>query len=226
MTTPPSANRPKPTPLKRTAAQIARTVQAELGAKAVEETEKAQTAAQADAARLAQVANLLIAGHSLTSIGAAIGASAEEVDQMLQRDMSRYVRNQPALRVFVRNYLSSKYTAMLDAVWDEATDKMHREKLEHQDRALRILKEMGKLHGAEAPTQSEVKVDAAPETVDALVARIAAAQGMGYDTSIFDVVPGTVVHQAAASTAALVERTEDDVEQPQIDDQEFGEQDE
>lgn len=220
MSKPPKASRPKPAPLKRTATQVARQVQAELGAEQEAAQKAAATQAQAQAARLAQVANLLIAGHSLTSIGAAIGASADEVDAMLNADMSRYVRNQPALRVFVRNYLSSKYTTLLDAVWDEATDKLHGQKLEHQDRALRILKEMGRLHGADAPTQAEVKVEAGSETIDAVVARLAASSGKGYDASIFDVVDAEVVHEAPAQALAALEAASDQVDQPQAGDEE------
>lgn len=158
---------------------------------------QAQTAQQQHAARLAQIVNLHIAGYSLAQIGAEIGASAEDVDRMLASDMQRYVRSQPALRVYVRNWVSERYSKLLEAVWDEATDKTHREKLENQDRALRILDRMTRLHGAEAPVQSEVKVEAAPEAVEKLVNALAAQQGLGYDDSIFDVVDAEVVHEAA-----------------------------
>lgn len=141
--------------------------------KQVEREQKRSLDAQ-NAVRLAQISNLLIAGMSLTEIGQKIGATPEEVDRLLNQDMTRYVRNQPALRVFVRNFLSEKYTRLLDADWDIATDKTHVAKLEHQDRVLRILKEMGRLHGAEAPVQSEVKVEAAPEAVETLVKALAA----------------------------------------------------
>jgi len=167
-----------------------------VGAELAEITESAQTAEQAAAARLAQIVNLHIAGFSLSQIGASIGATADEVDRMLQQDASRYVRSQPALRVYVRNWVSERYTKMLEAVWDEATDKTHRDKLENQDRALRILDRMTKLHGAEAPVQSEVKIDAAPEAVEKLVNILAAGHGLGYDTTIFDVVDAEVVHEA------------------------------
>ena len=207
-------NRP---PIKRSAKQIA----VELGAAQEAAAGAALSKTQAEAAQLAQLANLLIAGYSLTSIGASIGATADEVDRMLNADMSRYVRNQPALRVFVRNYISSKYTDLLEAVWTEATDQHHSEKLEHQDRALRILKEMDKLHGSSAPTQTEVKIDAAPEAVDQIVARIAAAQGLGYDTNIFDVVPGTVVVTAAAQALEAVGLASDAVGDSAEADEEF-----
>lgn len=185
----------------------ARKREAERAAKAAVEKARAddlaeqRTAADAAAARTAQIANLLIAGHSFASIGASIGASADEVERMITSDTARYVRSQPSLRLWVRNYLSGKYADLLEAVWDEATDKGHKEKLEHQDRALRILKEMKDLHGAAAPTQTEVTVEAAPDAVEALVAALSASAGMGYDTDIFDrigeTVPGEVIHEAA-----------------------------
>lgn len=149
-----------------------------------------------NAQRLAQIVNLMIAGYSLTDIGNQIGATADEVDRLLQRDMSRYVRSQPALRVYVRNYLSSRYTELLDSVYDQATDRNGPNQLEYYDRALRTLKEMGDLHGAKAPVQTEVKVDAAPEAVEKMVQAISQAQGVGYDDSIFDVVDAEVVHDA------------------------------
>jgi hypothetical protein len=209
-------------PLKRTKAQeaaLARRVARE----ALEaEQAAASAAAQARAQRLAQVANLFIAGHDLESIGAAIGASADEVDRMLQEDMARYVRNQPALRVFVRNFISARYTGLLDAVWDEATDKNHKEKLEHQDRALRILDRMAKLHGAEAPTQAEIQVSAAPEAVDKMVQAIASAAGLGYDTSIFDVVPGEMVHNAAIEAHDAEVVSGNSVSVPEDEDESWG----
>jgi hypothetical protein len=158
------------------------------------------------AKQLAQIVNLMIAGHSLADIAAATGHSPDSMDRLLQRDMTRYVRNQPALRVYVRQFLSAKYTEMLDAVWDEATDRTHADKLDNQDRALRILKEMGRLHGAEAPVQSEVKVDAAPEAVERMVAVLAQAQGQAYDTSVFDVIPGEVVLEAAEASGLALDR--------------------
>lgn len=164
---------------------------------------------KANAQRLAQIVNLHIAGYSLSEIGAAIGATADEVDRLLQRDASRYVRSQPSLRVYVRNFISERYTKLLDAVWDEATDAQHPKKLENQDRALRILDSMRKLHGADAPVQSEVKIDAAPEAVEKLVSVLAAQQGLGYDESVFDVVDAEVVHDAVAeSTEATLDAAE------------------
>lgn len=152
----------------------------------------------AHAQRLAQIVNLHIAGHSLSSIGAAIGASAEEVDRMLAQDAQRYVRSQPALRVYVRNFISERWSKLLDADWDQASDKNHPQKLEHQDRVFRILDSMMKLHGAAAPIQTEVTVDAAPEAVERLVQALSSQQGLGYDDSIFDVVDAEVVHETAA----------------------------
>src|SRR5690606_7006872 len=99
------------------------------------------------AARLAQIVNLHIAGMSLSQIGAAVGATADEVDRMLQRDAARYVRSQPALRVYVRNWISEKYMKMIEADWTAASDEHHREKLENQDRVDRFLRSMAKLHG-------------------------------------------------------------------------------
>jgi transcription antitermination factor NusA-like protein len=157
----------------------------------------ATTAAQNHAQRLAQIVNLHIAGYSLAQIGLAIGASEAEVDRMLSQETARYVKNQPALRSYVRNYLSSKYTALLDAVWDDATNKTSKVRFEAQDRSLRILKEMGNLHGAAAPTQTEIKVESTPESVERIVAALAAGQGLAYDDNIFDTVPGEVVHAAA-----------------------------
>lgn len=176
---------------------------------------------QEDAKQLAQIVNLMIAGHSLADIAAATGHTADEMDRLLARDMSRYVRNQPALRIFVRNFISSKYTGLLDAVWDEATDKTHEFKLENQDRALRILKEMARLHGAEAPTQTEVKVEAAPETVEKMVAFLAGQSGQGYDADVFDTVPGEVIHEAARSAAGELERSAEAVGDPDPDDGSF-----
>ena len=161
-----------------------------------------QALEKANAARLAQIVNLMIAGMSLADIGASIGASAEEVDRLLQRDAARYVRNQPQLRVYVRNWISERYTKMLDADWDQATDPNGKDKLEHQDRVFRILDGMRKLHGADAPTQTEVTVDAAPEAVEKLVQALSEQSGLGFDTSIFDVVDAEVVHDSAQEAPA------------------------
>lgn len=205
-------------PLKRTPKQKAALAR-RAEAKAEEDALAVQrTKAQERAARLAQIVNLHIAGFSLADIGASIGATESEVERMLTEDTQRYVRTQPALRTYVRNFISGKYNDLLEAVWDEATDKTHKEKLEHQDRALRILDRMARLHGAEAPTQTEVKVETAPEAVDKLVQKIAAAQGLGYDTSIFDVVPGQVVYEAVEASHAALEESSSAVEDSDGDD--------
>lgn len=213
-------------PVVKTPAQrkkdIARAARAAAEKAAADDLAVQKTVADAAAARTAQVANLLIAGHSFASIGAAIGASADEVERMITTDTARYVRSQPSLRLWVRNYLSGKYADLLEAVWDEATDKNHREKLEHQDRALRILKEMKDLHGAAAPTQTEVSIEAAPDAVEALVAALSAQQGMGYDTNIFDTVPGEVVHQAAEAAHEAEAVSGNALGQPQPDDKDIG----
>lgn len=164
------------------------------------------------AVRLAQIVNLHLAGYSFAEIGAAIGASADEVDRMINLDATRYVRNQPQLRTWVRNWTSGKYATLLEAVWDEASAKpgevleghskpvAHRERMDSQDRALRILDSMRKLHGADAPTQAEVKIEAAPEAVEALVNALSAANGLGYDETIFD-IDAEVVHEAVEQSA-------------------------
>lgn len=189
-----------------------------------------QTQAQASAARLAQIVNLHISGMSLAAIGATIGASADEVDRMLAQDAQRYVRSQPALRVYVRNFISEKYSALLDAVWEKATDKTSPVKLEHQDRALRILDKMARLHGAEAPAQAEVKIESTPEAVDKLVRALSQAQGFGYDVGIFDaeVVDGEVlsntVHEAVEQSAAALDKSSLDVGTAQPDDENWSDQ--
>lgn len=202
-------------PLRRTPAQTKA-----LAKRAEQQT--LQAAAKANAVRLAQIVNLHIAGFSLADIGAQIGASEAEIDRMLQQDSSRYVRSQPALRNYVRNFISEKYSGLLDAVWDEATDKTHHAKLEHQDRALRILDRMAKLHGAEMPVQSEVKVDTAPEAVEALVKALSARQGLGYDDSIFDVVDADVVSDIVTEAHERTEVSGNEADQPQEGDPEDG----
>lgn len=174
---------------------------------------EADALVKADAERLAQVVNLHISGMSYAQIGAAIGATADDVEDMLVRDTQRYIKTQPALRVYVRNWVSERYTSLLDTVWDGATDATDPKMLEHQDRAVKILDRMAKLHGAEAPTQTEVTVDAAPEAVEKMVNALAAQQGLGYDVDIFagvsDVVDAEVVHDAVEQSGqALVDSGE------------------
>jgi hypothetical protein len=167
-----------------------------------------------NAARLAQIVNLHIGGYSLSQIGAAIGASADEVDRLLASDTARYVRSQPALRTYVRNWVSERYMKMIEADWDEATDKTSKDKLEHQDRVLRILNSMAKLHGAEAPTQTEVKVDAAPESVDRIVKALAAGEGLDYDTDVFDIDEADI-HEAVEVSHGATEVSGNAVENSQ-----------
>jgi hypothetical protein len=167
-----------------------------------------------EAARLAQVVNLHIAGFSLADIGAAIGSTAEEVDRMLANDTARYVRSQPALRTYVRNYISGKYTKLLEAVWETASDKdaPAEQKLAHQDRAVRILERMARLHGADAPTQTEVTLDVVPENVDKMVRLLSQAQGIAYDTEIFD---AEVVEDLSETAQLALESSAQALEQPQ-----------
>jgi len=207
-------------PVRRSPAQV-KAAERRAEAKAEEDALRAaQDANKARAAQLAQIVNLHIAGYSLAEIGASIGASESEVDRMLSNDMARYVRSQPALRTYVRNYVSGKYTELLEAVWDEATDQTHPEKLENSAQALRILKEMSHLHGAAAPVQSEVKVESAPEAVERMVSALSAAKGIGYDTDVFDVeviedtgVESTDVHAAPAQALAALEQASKAVEE-------------
>jgi len=195
---------------KKQAAKAARKAAARAERDALE---AAATATKARAAQLAQIVNLLIAGHSFADIGAAIGASEDEVEQMMATETARYVRTQPALRVFVRNWISSKYTEMIEVDWPFAVDPNSAERLDNQDRISRMLKEMGRLHGAEAPVQSEIKMDAAPEAVEHLVAALAASQGLGYNANVFDTIPGSVVHDAVEQSHAALEVSGNRVEQ-------------
>lgn len=208
----------KAIPLKRTAKQQAADVRARAKAEADRDLAVQADAAKASAARLAQIVNLHIAGFSLEAIGAEIGATAAEVDRMITSDAARYVRNQPALRTYVRNWISAKYMTMIEADWDAASDPTHKEKLENQDRVMRMLDKMSRLHGADAPTQTEITVDAAPETVEKMVAALAAGRGLSYSTDIFDTVPGTVVHDAAIQSASALEVSGNAVEDEQPED--------
>ena len=156
---------------------------------------------RAESKKLAQIVNLHLAGYSLSDIGDAIGSTSEEVEAMLTKDTAKYVRTQPALRAYVRNFVSGKYTKLLEANWDEATDPNAPRQLEAQDRSIKILERMAKLHGAEMPVQSEVKLDAAPEAVDKLINALASGQGYGYDDSVFDVVDAEIVHDAVTESA-------------------------
>jgi len=199
-------------PLARTQKQIAAAAaKAERDRLDAERTE-AETRAEAAAKRLAQVVNLTIAGYSYDEIGAAIGATGTEVERMLNNDVERFVRNQSSLRVWVRKFVSGKYLGLLDSVYDEATDKNNKDQLEYHVAAVRVLERMAKLHGADMPTQSEVKVEAKPEAVEELVKQLAAGRGLGYDAGVFDVVPGEVIHKAAQEAPAALERAERDMD--------------
>lgn len=171
--------------------------------------------ARNEAQRLAQIVNLTIAGYSLAEIGLQIGATAAEVDRMINADSARYVRNQPALRIFVRNWVSKHFAEMIEVDYKIATDPKHPEILDYQDRVNRMLVNMAKLHGAEAPTQSEVKVDAAPEAVEKMVAALAAGRNKGYDEDVFDIIDADVVEDAVTQTEAALEVSGNAVEQPQ-----------
>lgn len=200
-------------PLKRTPKQRAAAARVEQARREAADLAETQDRDKARAQQLAQIVNLSIAGYSHADIAAAIGGTEASVEKMLLNETGRYIRTQPALRTYVRNWISQHYHDLLDAVWDEATDKNHSEKLENQAQALRILKEMTALHGAAMPTQAEVKVETAPEDVDALVAKIAQAAGVGYDTAIFDVVPGSVVRESGQESARALEVSGNAVEQ-------------
>lgn len=211
---------------KGNALPMVRTPQTKAAAKKAE----AAALATANAQRLAQVVNLSIAGYSLSAIGAAIGATPEEVDRMLQQDATRYVRSQPQLRVYVRNWVSERYSKLLDAVWDDAVDMTPNQKitangfdkkLASQDRAIKILERMAKLHGADAPTQSEVKVESAPEAVEKLVQALSRQQGIGYDTDIFDIVDAEVVHDAVEQSHEATVESGEEVGRDQPGDEEF-----
>lgn len=169
----------------------------------------AENKAKAQAARLAQIVNLHIAGFSFAEIGASIGATADEVERMINAEAARYVRTQPALRNYVRGFISGRITELLDNVWDRATDDQHPENLEAHDRAAKRLVDLARLHGAEAPVQKEVKIESSPEAVEKLVDALAQASGRGYDMSIFDVVETEVgadgVHRAVGEAAAALE---------------------
>lgn len=130
-----------------------------------------------------------------------------------------YVRNTPQLRVFVRNWVSKQFTDLLEADMPAATDPLHPQKLENQDRAIRILERIARLHGADAPTQSEVTVDAAPETVDKMVAALSALSGKAYSTDIFDddeepldveILSDTADEMLTDATDRVADETEDD----------------
>lgn len=200
------------TPVKRTTKQEAAAAKRKARTAAEKALTDAQTKQKQRAAQLAQIVNLHIAGFSLADIGASIGATAEEVDRMLQEDTARYVRTQPALRTYVRNYLSGKINELIAADWEEATDRDHPSKLENQDRVLRMIDRLAKLHGADAPVQSEVKVEAQPEAVEKMVEVLSRAQGVMYDDSVFDIVEAEIIHDDLDNSIQEVVSGNDEVE--------------
>lgn len=170
---------------------------------------------KANAVQLAQIVNLHLAGYSLAEIGLTIGATEREVDRMLTKDTARYIKNQPALRTYVRNFISSQYMDLLAPVLPKAKDPSDPLFLESQDRALRTLDRMAKLHGAEAPVQKEITIESAPEAVEKLVAALADRSGLGYDESIFDedVMDAELVDDAVAESHAALEAASAAVEE-------------
>lgn len=185
--------------LKRTKKQAA-------AAKKAAERQEAEDLRQADVAaaqQLAQMVNLKIAGHSFASIGAAIGKTADEVEQMFEREAGRYIRTQPALRAYARNMISEKTMGLLEATYDQAVDTKRPDQLEYVASAQKTLRDLARLHGADAPTQSEVTVAASDETVEALVNSLAQGKGLSYDMDVFDLDPEDVEEMVEQSHAAL-----------------------
>lgn len=188
----------------------ARTPELTPAQKAARTRAEKQALDKADAQRLAQIVNLIIAGHDIADIAAASGATPDEIERMLLNDMARFVRTQPALRRYVRNFISAKYTLLLNAVYDEATDKGNAKQLEYFDRAVKVLQQMERLHGAAAPQQSEVKIESAPEAVERLVEVLSTQQGLAYNTDIFDVVDAELVEDANEQANDALEASEAD----------------
>jgi hypothetical protein len=181
---------------------------------------------RAEQLRLAQIVNLYIGGYTLAEIATSIGSTPDEVDQMLQRDTARYIKSQPALRLYVRNWANKKYSELLEAIWEDATDKDTTQKLSaagfdkklaSQDRAIKILAEMVKLNGAAAPVQQEIEVKAAPEAVEQLVAALSRQDGLDYDLDVFDIVDAELVEDLVEQSALELEvsgnRIEDDTDE-------------
>lgn len=209
-------------PLKRTKKQIAAQQKRAEADEAARELAIQQGAQKARAAQLAQIVNLMIGGFSITDVAASIGATVPEVERMLAEETQAYVRTTPALRTYVRNFVSGKYIELLEAVIHEATDRNHGQKLENSLQAVRILERMARLHGADAPTQSEVKIEAAPEAVDRIVKALAAQEGLGYDESIFDdpdIIDVEVVHDAVTQSTTALEVSRNHVEESDGDDE-------
>lgn len=204
-----SEDRPVPAkkgkvPLVRSPKQIEAARKRAEAAERERDLRTAQEAAAERSKQLAQIVNLYIGGYSFADIGAAIGATEAEVDRMINSETSRFVKNQPALRTFVRNFVSEKYLGLLEATYAQATDVSRDDQLDYVAAANKVLAQMGRLHGAEAPTQSEVKVETAPEVVDNLVRKIAAAQGRDYDANIFDLDEADIHESHIVATEAVV----------------------
>jgi hypothetical protein len=192
------------TSLRPTLPQVKKSAEAAEAARLKAETETAALREKAAAQRLAQIVNLHIGGMSLAEIGAEIGATADEVDRMIATDAQRYVRSEPMLRKYVRNWVSDRYAKMIEVDMPFATDPNKADMLEHQDRAVKLLDKMAKLHGAEAPAQSEVKVEQAPEAIDRIVAALAAQNGLGgYDADVFDLDDDDVTEVVEEAQTAL-----------------------
>ena len=174
---------------------------------------------RAEAQQLAQIINLQIAGMTLEQIGAEINMSATDLDALIVKNASRYIKTQSQLRAYARNWISEKYSKMIEADWDDAVSTDPELRLPNQDRVIRMLDSMRKMHGADAPAQTEVKVDAAPEAIDAMVQLLAAKQGQGYDVDIFDVdvVDESEIHEASAQVTAALMQAEHDIDSAATD---------
>lgn len=213
MTAPTGNNKGKAQALKRTARQQAVTKKAAAAQAAQDLREEDKAAAQ----QLAQMVNLVIAGHSLAAIGASIGKSADEVEQMLVRESGRYIRTQPALRAYARSLISEKTAGLLEATYDQAIDTKRPDQLDYVASVQKTLRDLARLHGADAPTQTEVTVGASDETVEALVATLAQGKGLAYNDDVFDLDPDDVEEIVEASHRE-VEAAHDAVEDSDGDD--------
>lgn len=184
-----------------------------------DEAELLRASDKAAAQQLAQIVNLVIAGHSYAAIGAEIGKSADEIEKMLIDNAGQYIRTQPALRAYVRNFISEKYTGLLEATYPQAVDVNRADQLDYVSAVQRTLKELGRLHGSEAPTQSEVKIESTPEAVEDLVTRLAQSRGIDYDMDVFDAeVVEDVVGEVHEQDVRALEQASLDVEQEGDDD--------
>lgn len=174
---------------KKGAVPMKRTKKQKAAAEKAAERKAAQDLRESDKAaaqQLAQIVNLNIAGHSFAAIGAEIGMSGDEVEALVQRGAAQFVRTTPALRTFVRNFVSEKMTGLLDATYLQAIDTSRADQLDYVASVQKTLRDLSRLHGADAPTQSEVKVEASPEAVEQLVMSLAKNRGLAYDDDVFD----------------------------------------